>query len=137
MINEYVNLKKNRSIFLILFSDKNQKIILENIKQFKIFQNVENINENVLNEIKQLVSNNGISIICSDICGAGKTEYIKNNITNNQKYIYFPLGGYLTRKYLEKRIEKEIIIDQNKENIIHIDLSDTNCEKVANFCLIF
>ena len=131
MINEYINLKKNESIFLILFSDKNQKIILENIKGFKIFQNVENINENVLNEIKQLVSKNEISIICSDTCGAGKTEYIKNNIINNQKYIYFPLGGYLTRKYLEKRIEKEIIIEQNKENIIHIDLSDTNCEKVA------
>ena len=32
-----------------------------------------------------------------------------NNINNdNQNYIYFPLGGYLTREYLLDRLEKEI-----------------------------
>ena len=82
------------------------------------------------NEIKEKILKKKISIIYSDICGVGKTEYIREKITNNQNYIYFPLGGYLTRNYLVNRLKKEIKIDEKKENVIHLDLSDSKCENI-------
>ena len=132
-INEYINKKENESIFLILFSDKNKELIFENIKNYRPFE--YNFNENELKEkIKNKFTDNKITIICSDLCGAGKTEYIKNIDKINQNYIYFPLGGYLTRKSLIRRVKNEIkkiiIENKDKENIIHIDLSDSDFENI-------
>ena len=117
-------------MFLILFSDQNDKIIFENIKLFKKFDFDRNENCNYENEIKEKIQKNKISIICSDICGSGKTEYILNNIDDNQNYIYFPLGGYLTREYLLNKLKQEIEIDHLKQNVIHIDLSDSKSENI-------
>ena len=129
LINEFISRKNNKSIFLILFSDKNEDIIFDNIKKYKPFTFKFNENNN---QIKEKITENKVSIICSDICGAGKSEYIKKNIRRNQIYIYFPLGGYLTRVDLIDRLKNEIEnkIQENRECIIHFDLSESKFENI-------
>ena len=131
LINKFMKEKENESLFLILFSQQIENIIFENIKTYKILGNLNQYqNGNMLKEIKEKLLEMKISSINSDICGAGKTKYIKEKISNNQNYIYFPIGGYLERNYLIKRLQKEIKIDIDKENVIHLDLSDTNYENI-------
>ena len=67
----FENIKKNiknnnKSILLILFSEKCQEIIFNYIKEFKALE---------LPLKTKNISIDNISIIHSDICGAGKTEY--------------------------------------------------------------
>jgi hypothetical protein len=128
-INEYINKKENESIFLILFSDKNKELIFENIKNYRPFE--YNFNENELKEkIKNKFTDNKITIICSDICGAGKTEYIKSTVKNNENYVYFSLGGYLTEKEILNQIDDLITRNNNKIIIFHIDLSESIFENI-------
>lgn len=71
-------------------------------------------------------------IVQSEICGLGKSTQIKNKIEkSNKKYIYFPLGGNITKdiifnklNYIMKDIKSKT--NKNYEDIaIHLDLFDS------------
>ena len=56
--------------------------------------------------------------------GVGKSTHIKTNILKNKKnYIYFPIGGVITRKNIINRLKKIKIKDKST---IHLDLYDTD-----------
>ena len=121
VIKKYIIHKNNKSIFLILFSDKN-KIIFDNIKEYEPFPDIR-CNDVEKNNIKNILKN--ISIVLSDSCGLGKTNYIKSNKEKDETYIIFPLGGYLDRNKLIDRLNQDIGNEEEKKYIIHIDLYDT------------
>ena len=111
------------NILVVIFSDKDSdlhKSILKikHIKQINL-ENLKNINISMDNSRKK------VEIITSRGCGFGKSTYIQNKI--NSKIIYFPLGGDLNRKDINKRIENEIENTYKNENyILHITLGQTN-----------
>jgi hypothetical protein len=71
-------------------------------------------------------------IIQSEICGLGKSTQIKNKIKElNKQYIYFPLGGNITKDIIYHKLNN-IINDINtktkdnyKDIAIHLDLFDS------------
>ena len=64
-----------------------------------------------------------IIVISSDKAGIGKSKLIETEIkSNNQNYIYFPLGDKLNKNNIIKRL-KELNIENN--TVIHLDLYDT------------
>ena len=71
-------------------------------------------------------------IVQSEICGLGKSTQIKNRIKKSDKiYIYFPLGGNITKDVIYKKL-KDIMNDinsktkNNYEDIaIHLDIFDS------------
>ena len=76
-------------------------------------------------------------IIQSEICGLGKSTYIKNEIKKlGKKYFYFPLGGNLTRKKIYNKLEKIMkkIPEKNKftDVAIHLDLFETKDNSILN-----
>ena len=123
-IKAHINKNNNRSILLILYSEKSQEIIFDNIKEkeYKPFELPLILEENNIKENIKAYNNN-ISIIYSEICGGGKTEYIKSTRQKNEKYVYFSLGGYLTEKELLNKIKNSI--NNNGNIIFHIDLSES------------
>ena len=74
---------------------------------------------------------NKTHIIQSEICGLGKSTYIKNQIKkSNKKHIYFPLGGKITRDIIFKKLH-DIMEEVNSKTLkkyediaIHLDLFD-------------
>ena len=74
-------------------------------------------------------------IYSSEICGLGKTEKIKYIIIDQKKkeYIYFPLGGKLSRNIIFKKVEKilERVNDVTKA-AIHLDLYETEDTSILN-----
>ena len=137
-IQEFIKKKENKSIFLILFSDEIQEFIFQNIKEYRIFKYNNENDDKLIEDIKDKMSEKKISIIYSDKCGAGKSEYIRKNIENKQNYIYFSCGGILSSKSILNKLKEEIKIDERKENVIHFDFSDTNSEIIfKNFLFKF
>ena len=59
----------------------------------------------------------------------GKTNYIKSNINRDEKYIIFPLGGYLNKNDIIYRLIKDISNVEQMKYIIHIYSYDTIFEK--------
>ena len=89
------------------------------------------------NQKKKLYENT--HIISSEICGLGKTKKIKNEIYEKKKiYIYFPLGGNLTKKKIYKKLSEvlENIEEKTKKNFkdiaIHLDLYETDDISILN-----
>ena len=76
------------------------------------------------NSIKNILKNK-IGLIYSDVSGVGKTTYINNLKRPYTKIIHLPLVDHLNKKKLIKQLGKEINIDDNLKNIIHIDLFDS------------
>ena len=71
-------------------------------------------------------------IIQSEICGLGKSTQIKNKIKKSgKKYIYFPLGGNITKDIIYNKLYKimediKTKTDNKYEDIaIHLDLFDS------------
>ena len=75
---------------------------------------------------------NNTHIVQSEICGLGKSTQIRNNIKESKKqYIYFPLGGNITKDIIFNKLDS-IMNDinnktQNNYNdiAIHLDLFDS------------
>ena len=106
-------------------------IILNNCKNSQIFKTLESskyINKfpsKIENELKAITLNNfdNIRIISSDRSGVGKSMHIKYNILKmKKKYIYFPIGGVLTRKSIYNRLKN---LELTENSAIHLDLNDT------------
>ena len=76
-------------------------------------------------------------IIRSDICGLGKSTKIKNEIKKSgKKYIYFPLGGNISKDYIYSKLEKimkNIKTENNFKDIaIHLDLFESREQSILN-----
>ena len=81
---------------------------------------------------------NRTHIIQSEICGLGKSTQIKSKIKkSNKKYVYFPLGGKITKDIIFKKLYDIMEEVNNKtttkyEDIaIHLDLFD-NKENIVS-----
>ena len=76
-------------------------------------------------------------IIQSNICGLGKSTFIKKQILDSGKqYKYFPLGGNITKEKIYLKLKKLMkdIPKENKYNdiAIHLDLFESNEYSVIN-----
>jgi len=84
-------------------------------------------------KLNQILKSN-THIYSSEICGLGKTEKIKYEIEKtNKEYIYFPLGGKLSRNIIFKNVE-EILkkVKDIKKTAIHLDLYETENISILN-----
>ena len=79
---------------------------------------------------------NNTHIIQLEVCGLGKSTKIKNLIKKSLKYIYFPLGGNITKDKIYLKLEKmmkSISDENNYEDIaIHLDLFESKEYSVLN-----
>ena len=73
-------------------------------------------------------------IYSSEICGLGKTSKIKYLIEKDKDdYIYFPLGGKLSRNIIFKKVENILKKVKNiKKTSIHLDLYETDDVSILN-----
>ena len=123
----------------IIFIYKGNESFLDEIKKIcpKIFLPLKR-------EESESLSNKNIHIITSQVSGLGKTYKIKNLIKNNNKtYIYFPLGGNLTKNIIYNKLDSVLKKIQNKNDCskaaIHLDLYENNEKSVLNeflFCFL-
>lgn len=92
-------------------------------------------------KLNQILYNN-THIYSSEICGLGKTEKIKYEIKkSNKRYIYFPLGGKLSRNIIFEKVEKILEkVEDVMNTAIHLDLYETEDISILNefffsFCI--
>ena len=80
----------------------------------------------------QQVLHKNTHIYSSEICGLGKTEKIKY-ICKNKDYIYFPLGGKLSRNIIFQKLENILKKVKNvMKTAIHLDLYETEDTSILN-----
>ena len=89
--------------------------------------------EQVEDKLNEILKKN-THIYSSEICGLGKTEQIKYEIEKKTKeYIYFPLGGKLSRNIIFKKVEKILkSVKDVKNTAIHLDLYETDDTSILN-----
>ena len=96
--------------------------------------------DNYFNNDFTLKNSNFVStLIKSNNCGLGKSEFIKRNkllnINNKEKknYIYFQIGGQFKKEDLINRLKKmPDISDINKKYLIHFDLNQSKEIELLN-----
>ena len=127
-INEILTKQRN-SILILLYSKKNISKIEKylNADSFEKFEFYNNIN--CKEEIKNILKDK-VGLVYSDLSGTGKSKYIKRLIKHNTDCLYFPLNGYINKEQFISQLKNEIKIDDNKVNLIHIDLYDSLSENV-------
>ena len=122
------NESKINSSLLITFTDNNSILRKEltKLRGHNYFIPKDFIKNNYENNFNE----NMIEIWSSDATGVGKSTQIRLKAKNNNcNYIYFPIGGVISRKDLINRISKLEIDKQNlKKNYLHIDIYDGNEE---------
>ena len=152
--NVKINIKETSTYIepLIIFVynvNKPNEIFLNEIKKFepkeyqKIKENLSSIdskktiNSNKTSfekeDLNQILKKN-THIYSSEISGLGKTEKIKNLINISKKeYIYFPLGGKLSRNIIFEKLEKILTkVEDVKKTAIHLDLYETEDISILN-----
>ena len=88
--------------------------------------------EEVEEKLNQILKSN-THIYTSEICGLGKTEKIKSQIEKTKIYIYFPLGGKLSRKIIFEKVNKTLRkVKDVKNSAIHLDLYETEDTSILN-----
>ena len=114
-----------KSCLVFAYSDKTATIVqyLERIKGRKKLEHKD------MKKSEQILYEEGVEIISSDVCGVGKSTEIRKNIENDKKqYIYFPIGGEFNRKDVINRLKKIDQYLQDKripKKVIHLDLYDS------------
>ena len=91
------------------------------------------ISDKIESKLYRILQSN-THIYYSEVCGLGKTEKIKYLINEkNKDYIYFPLGGRLTRDIIFKKVWKKIKkIKDIQKAAIHLDLYETEDTSILN-----
>ena len=132
------------STLLLVFNDiksmlRKQVTLLNGHDYF--IQEIVDINNN--NDLKNDYNKNPIKVLTSDVAGVGKSAKIKNEAEEQKlNYVYFPIGGSITRKEIINRIT-ELKFDKInfKNNFLHIDIYDSDKEssiiiREFLFCLL-
>jgi len=98
------------------------------IKSFKKLKSDE-----IESKLYQILQRN-THIYSSEVCGLGKTEKIKYLIKEkNKEYIYFPLGGKLSRDIIFKKVGKKLKkVKDIQKAAIHLDLFETEDTSILN-----
>ena len=125
----YIKNENNiNSTLLITFDDINSILRKELIKlRGHYFFNSNNF---INNNTEKYQINNLIEVWSSDATGVGKSTQIRLEAKRNKKnYLYFQIGGVISRRDIIDRIIK-LKIDTKKEenNFLHIDIYDSNEE---------
>ena len=152
--NEYMD-----SCLLFIYNDERNELFLNeiqklnppnfptidknsNISRTNSIYSENNINENSISDFLH----NNIHVISSEFCGLGKSTKIRDDIKKTKKiYIYFPLGGNLTKKAIYNKLDEIIyeIKNMTKNNYndiaIHLDLYESKETSILNeflFCFL-
>ena len=158
-INKYLNVKnkkkneeiggnidKNKtsdyldSCIIFIYKNGNNALILNEIQKLKP-QTLPNFydykSRSFQNQGKYVYENT--HILSSTVCGLGKSTKIKDEILNKGKtYIYFPLGGNLSKNDIFKKLSKilkDIEIETKnsyKDIAIHLDLFENKESSILN-----
>ena len=131
--------------------DKNESLKINNLKfasRYTQSFEIDNISTQLttkekFEKIKNNIKIENIMIYLSDVNGTGKTWAIKDDIEkNNFEYVYFPLGGFLSKEKIYNRI-KDLLqeIDDKFKNdkskvCIHLDLYETEQKGTMNDFLL-
>ena len=104
--------------------------------------NYSSDNENEIDYIKSNPNNfiyENTHIIASEICGLGKSTKIRSDIKKKNKiYIYFPLGGNLSKKTIYNKLDEIITKTKTKTKnafkdiAIHLDLYESKETSILN-----
>ena len=122
--------KKIKSYILFIYENKDSGLVRDLCKLIP--------ERNILNDIytkhnkKSTDVFNKNEIYCSEQAGYGKTTEIKykvKNKGNKAKYVYFPLGGSFTRKYIIENLMKHKL---DASTYLHLDLSETDNDDLMN-----
>ena len=134
-ISNYIKKEKREinSLILFLYQNEDHELIRYIEKQksksikkkFNIEEKINQIKIKGFNEkYKNIIKNT--KIFYSNVCGCGKSSLIKIK-AKEKNYIYFPLGGFLTKKIIFEKLNKIIEkITDPKNTVIHLDLYDTD-----------
>ena len=144
-----INTNEYMDSCLIFIYNKNCEFFLNELKKFNpimlnlgkkhslttnssSFSYVDSENENIIISLYK-----NTHIIKSDICGLGKSTKIKNEIINNKKkYVYFPLGGNVTKNIIYKTLNnilKKIKTNNDYNDVaIHLDLFENKEHSILN-----
>ena len=130
---DYIKKEKIKINSLILFVYQNEDHeLIRDIEKLKSKSRKKINIEEKINDIKVYEYNkkfnniiNNTKLFYSNVCGCGKSSLIKKK-AKEKNYIYFPLGGFLTKKLIFKKLSKIIAkIEDPKNTVIHLDLYDT------------
>ena len=106
---------------IIIFSSNKTSDIYKNLFGQK-YKKILNLKRNLFESLKY--EENNIEIIKSDREGVGKSTQIKKEIQEKGKnYIYFPVGGVISREEIMNRL-KGLNFDENCS--LHLDLYNTD-----------
>ena len=109
------------SCLIILYYDQDSDIVNE-IKKIPIHNNLPKFNIKNFN----LKSKSKIKVYSSEQTGLGKSTLIKNSFLDKKlNYIYFPIGGDISRKQILQRLNN-LQLKNNQKIGFHLDLYDTN-----------
>ena len=147
--NETIDINNTKeymdSCIIFVYDKKENESFLE-INDFAPpnFQKIDkkiplNVNESFSSDLETSNSINllyqNTHIISSEICGLGKSTKIKNLIKNKDKeYVYFPLGGILTKKIIYEKLNnilKSIETKDYNHIAIHLDLFENDEESIS------
>ena len=127
----YIKEKDNmKSCLLFLYTNTSDQLIIQ-IKKLVGHQFIEE------NFDKIDLTKENITVVSSDASGIGKSHWIRDkNNSNKKKYVYFPLGGEITREEVIQCLkDKEI---NNPNTLLHIDLVDSKkVEVMRDFLFSF
>ena len=124
--NQYMD-----SCIIFIYNKKCNESFLSEISRFEP-QNFPKIKKSSCNDFEAInLLKKNTHIISSEICGLGKSKKIKKEIKeiNKKEYIYFPLGGNLTKNIIFEKLNKIIkkIENLNNNNVaIHLDLHENS-----------
>ena len=108
------------SCLIILYTNKNSDLYIN--LEMKRYRKVLEIKKDMYDS--QTYTDNNIEVIKSDKSGVGKSTQIKKDILDSgKKWIYFPLGGVLTREEIIKRLSK---LNIDNKSVLHLDLYNTD-----------
>ena len=120
--------KKINSYILFIYENKDSGLVRDLGKLIPERNILNDIYINHPEKLDNVFNKNELYL--SKFSGYGKTTEIKYKVKsmgNNAKYVYFPLGGSFTRKYVLDNLMKHELDSRNgKSTYLHLDLSYTD-----------
>ena len=127
-VKKEIEKEKMKSTLLITFNDNNSPLKKELVRlKGHDYFTTSNL---AFDNIKNKYNKNPVKVWSSNGTGVGKsTQIIRDAKEKELGYIYFPIGGIISRKDIINRLKHLEIIGDNLTNYeIHIDIYDSNEE---------